>query len=125
MGYFSFSTVSMKNVFMILFLLELIMMIAAPVMHIWLSTLYLNGRITLSILTITLISLVTGITLPILASYIDILNLPPDIKCATGSAGFAAIGISLTIIIIPLSAITFYIIGWYKRRKLNNTSGEN
>jgi len=123
MGYLLRLAVSIQNSFMILFLLELLMMIAAPIAHIALSVLFVNGRIKLSIIVITLICLVTGIVLPILASYIDIINLPSDVRCATGSVGFAYVGMSLTVMIIPISALIFYLVLWYKRRKLNSLPG--
>jgi hypothetical protein len=104
---------------MILFLFELVMIFAAPVAHIILGILQGTGRIKLSITIITLICLIAGIVLPVLASYIDIVNLPADVKCATGSVGFAFLGMFFTITVIPASAIIFYIIAYYKRKNLN------
>lgn len=106
---------------MILFLLELFLMIAAPLAHIVLGILHITGRIKLSISVITLICLIAGIVLPVLASYIDIVNLPSDVKCATGSVGFSFLGMFFTIAVIPASAIVFYLIAYYKRKKLNTS----
>jgi hypothetical protein len=104
---------------MIIFLLELLLMIAAPLAHIILCVLNIAGRIKLSIVIITLICLLAGIILPVLASYIDIVNLSSDVKCATGSVGFAFLGMFITIAIIPISAVIFYMITYYKRKNLN------
>ena len=83
-----------------------------------LGVLHQLGRIKLSILIITLTCLIAGILLPILGTYLDMINLPPNVKCATGSLGFAALGILITIIVIPASAIIFYIIAYYKKKNL-------
>jgi hypothetical protein len=104
---------------MILFLVELVLIFAAPVAHIILSILHFTGHVKLSITIITLICLIAGIVLPVLASYIDIVNLPTNVKCATGSVGFAFLGMFFTIAVIPASAIIFSIIAHYKRKKLN------
>jgi len=104
---------------MILFLFELLLMITAPVAHVVLCILSQTGRIRLSISVITIFCLLAGIALPILASYLDIINLPSDVKCATGSAGFAVIGTTASAVLIPLSAMVFYITAYYKRKKLN------
>jgi len=104
---------------MIIFLLELFLMVAAPVAHIVLGVLHITGRIKLSISAITLICLIAGIVLPFLVSYIDIINLPPDVKCATGSVGFIFLGLIITIAVIPASALIFYTIAYYKQKKLN------
>ncbi|CAM4426690.1 hypothetical protein SAMN06265348_12121 [Pedobacter westerhofensis] len=104
---------------MLLMLLEFILMIAAPVAHIVLCSMSYSSRINLSIIVITMLCLVAGIILPVLASYIDILNLPSDVKCATGSAGFAVLGTAATAVLIPISALLFYIIAYFRRKKLN------
>jgi ABC-type enterochelin transport system permease subunit len=106
---------------MILFILELLLMLAAPVSHVVLCILNQNGRIKLSIINITIICLLAGILLPSVASYIDIINLPSDVKCATGSVGFAVIGTGATVVLIPMSTLLFYIIAFYRRKK-NTTS---
>lgn len=110
--------VSIENAVMILFLVELLLMIAAPLAHVILCILYLTGRIKLAVTVITLICLMAGIALPVLASYIDIVNLPPDVRCATGSVGFAVLGGLIAIIVIPVAAIIFHIIAWYKHKKV-------
>jgi hypothetical protein len=102
---------------MILFILELLLMLAAPVAHVVLGILSLNARIKLSIINNSIICLLAGLLLPSLASYIDIINLPSDVKCATGSVGFAVIGTSATVILIPMSALIFYSIAFYRRKK--------
>ncbi|WP_158827428.1 hypothetical protein [Mucilaginibacter lacusdianchii] len=96
-------------------------MITAPVAHIILCSLHIAGRISLSIILITLICFLLGIVLPVLASYLDIINLPPGTKCATPSVGFAFLGISLTAVVIPVSTIIFSVITYYKKKKLNNS----
>lgn len=107
---------------MILFLSEILLMIAAPVAHIILCVLYVTGRVKISMTIITLICLVAGVALPLLASSIDIMNLPSDIKCATGSVGFAFLGMLFTVAVIPVSAIIFSIIAHYKLKKLAITA---
>ncbi|WP_345950016.1 hypothetical protein ABDD95_00895 [Mucilaginibacter sp. PAMB04274] len=104
---------------MILFLFELMLMVIAPVAQIILCILHLSGRIKLSITIITLICLIAGIVLPVLASNIAMVNLPSDVKCATGLVGFALLGMFFTIAVIPASGIIFYIQAYYKRKKLN------
>ena len=104
---------------MILFLSEILLMIAAPVAHIILCVLYVTGRVKIFMV---LICLVAGVALPLLASYIDIMNLPSDIKCATGSVAFAFLGMLFTVAVIPVSAIIFSIIDHYKRKKLTITA---
>jgi hypothetical protein len=106
---------------MILFLFEILLMIAAPVVHIILCILYVTGRIKMSMVIISLICLIVGVLLPLLASYIDIMNLPSDVKCATGSVGFAFLGMLFTVVVIPISAIIFSITAHYKRKKLTAT----
>jgi hypothetical protein len=107
---------------MILYLFELLLMIAAPVAHVVLCLLCQTGRIKLSITVITIVCLVSGFILPSLATYIDIINLPPEVNCATGSVGFVVIGTSVTAVVIPLSAIIFYIVAYYKRKRLNTAT---
>lgn len=104
---------------MIVFLLELLMIITAPLAHIILCLLNIKGRIKVSIIIITLICLIAGIVLPIFASYIDLINLPSDIKCATGVVGFAILGMLITVAVIPASAIIFSVIAYHKRKKIN------
>jgi len=103
---------------MIVFLFCLLLMVAAPVSHIILCSLHLAARVRMSITLITLLCILAGLVLPTLASYIDLVNLPSDIKCATGAVGFAMLGMMLTIVVIPVSAIIFYIISYYKNKKL-------
>lgn len=102
---------------MIILLLEILLILLSPVVHINLNIMHIYGRVRLSIALITIICLVAGLLLPLLASYIDILNLPPGTRCATGSAGFAVIGTFLTLVSILVSAIVFYIIAYYRKRK--------
>jgi hypothetical protein len=106
---------------MILFIFELMLIVIAPVAQIILSILNLTGRVKMSLIVITLICLIAGIVLPVLASYIDIVNLPSDVKCATGSVGLAFLGMFITIAVIPASAIIFSLLAYYKRKKLNVT----
>lgn len=106
---------------MVIFLLSLILMIAAPVMHVILCSLRVAGRLRLSITVVTLLCLIMGIILPVLATYIDIINLPPGVKCATPSVGFAFLGFVITGTVIPVSAILFYVIAYYKKKKLKVT----
>jgi hypothetical protein len=98
-------------------LLELILILSAPIAHIILCRRRINGRINLSIIAITFFCMIAGIGLSILAAYIDINNLPPEIKCATGSAGLAVLGMFIAASVIPLSAIVFYLIGYYRKKK--------
>ncbi len=95
-----------------------VLMIAAPVLHLVLCGLRLAGRIRLPLWVITLICLPAGVLLPALASYLDILNLPAGIKCATASVSWVFLGLFLTITIIPVSAVVFSLIAYYKQRKL-------
>lgn len=104
---------------MILFLFELVLIFAAPIAHIILGVLHSQGRIKLSNAITTLICLIAGIIFPLLASYIDNMNLPSDVKCATGSVGFALLGMFFTITLIPASAIIFSVMAYYKRKKHN------
>ena len=103
------------------FLLCLVLLVAAPLVHIILCSMNISGRVKISIILITLLSIIGGIALPILASYIDIMNLPPSVKCGTPSLGFMYLGILLTVTTIPVSAIIFSIIAYYRRKKLNVT----
>jgi heme/copper-type cytochrome/quinol oxidase subunit 2 len=72
----------------------------------------------MSITATTLVCMILGVVLPVFASYIDIMNLPPDVKCATPSVGFAFLGLLITVIFVPLSAIIFYFMVYYKRKKV-------
>jgi len=107
---------------MFIFLLTLLLIVAAPILHITWCTLHLAGRTPVSFAAITFFCMVLGVAFPILASYIDIVNLPPDIKCATGSVGFAIIGIFITVVVIPISAIVFYSIAYYQRKRMTLNS---
>lgn len=93
-------------------------MIAAPVAHVVLCSMSHSSRIKLSITVITIICLVAGIIFPVLASYIDILNLPADVKCATGSAGFAVLGSAASAVLIPIFTVIYYILAYFRRKKL-------
>jgi len=106
----------------ILTLLELLLMIAAPVAHIVLCVLNTRGRVKISITIITISCLLAGFILPVLASYIAILNLSENLKCATGLVGFAVIGLLLSVVVIPLSALIFYMQQQYDRRKNAQTT---
>ena len=100
------------------FLICLFLMVAAPLLHIVLCSLHVTGHLKLPLAAITLTCLIAGIALPVLASYIDIINLPATVRCATPSVGFAFLGLLATITVIPLSAIVFYLISYYKRKKV-------
>jgi hypothetical protein len=104
---------------MLMFLLSLLLMIAAPIIHIILCSLRVAGRTRLTVIATTLICLIAGTILPVLASYIDIINLPPGTKCATPSVGFAFLGFAITGTVIPLTAIIFSIIIHYKNKRLH------
>jgi uncharacterized membrane protein len=102
-----------------LFLLCIVLIFAAPITHLVWCTLKIKGLVSLPIAAITLICLVLGIILSVLATYIDIKNLPAGTICATPSIGFAFLGIAISCIIIPISTIIFYIINYYSNRKSN------
>lgn len=102
---------------MFIFLLTLLLMCAAPILHIIWCLFRLKGKANVTILLVTAVCLLLGIALPILASYIDIANLHSDTRCATGSVGFAMVGMALTVIIIPVSSVAFYIYEYLKFKK--------
>jgi hypothetical protein len=77
------------------------------------------GHTRMSVIMVTLICLPAGIILPALASYIDMINLPAGVKCATGSVSFMFFGMFITFTVIPASLIIFSIIAYYRRKKLN------
>jgi hypothetical protein len=86
-----------------LFLLCIVLIFAAPITHlVWCK---IKGLVSLPIAAITLICLVLGIILSVLATYIDIKNLPAGTICATPSIDFAFLGIAISCIIIPISTI--------------------
>ncbi len=103
---------------MLSFLSSLLLMVAAPTIHITLCSLRLAYRIRLSVIAITLRCLLGGMILPIIASYIDIINLPPGTKCATPSVGFAVLGLAITGAVIPVTAIIFSFLIYRKNKRL-------
>lgn len=103
---------------MLSFLSSLLLMVAAPTIHITLCSLRLAYRIRLSVIAITLRCLLAGMVLPIIASYIDIINLPPGTKCATPSVGFAFLGLAITGAVIPVTAIIFSFLIYRKNKRL-------
>jgi hypothetical protein len=106
-------------------LFELFLIVAAPLLHIFLCCLRYAGRIKLSIGIITMLCMMAGFILPILATYINIVNLPSDIKCATGSVALAFLGILITFVTVPLSAVLFSSVAHYKSKKANIPPGSN
>ena len=98
-------------------LFELFLIVAAPVLHVILCLMRVTGRIRLSIGIITLLCFVVGFILPVLATYINIANLPPGIKCGTGSVALAFLGIFITFVAVPFSAVVFSIISHFENKR--------
>ena len=63
------------------------------------------------------ICLLIGIIFPFFATYLDITNLPPGIKCGTPSIGFVVLGLAATGVVIPIMALIFYAITYYQRTR--------
>jgi hypothetical protein len=99
----------------VLLLIELLLMIAAPIAHIIHCIIRLKGRTKRSLITLTLIWFTAGLIMPVLSTYLSIAALPPDVKCATGLGSIMVIGILLTISMIPISTMVFYLVDRYKR----------
>lgn len=102
-----------------IFLFCLMLLILSPLAHIILCSLHSCGRLKTSILLITFLCLPGGLTLPVLASCIDVANLPQGVKCGTPALRFAYIGSFLTILVIPASAVIFDVIAYYQRKRPN------
>ena len=100
-----------------IFLLCFALIFAAPVLHIILGILRINKRIRLSLAAIGFICVVTGIIFPVLATYIDIVNLPKGVMCATPSIGFVFLGFGVTAIAIPVIALILFITDYYRNKK--------
>ncbi len=103
---------------MLSFLSSMLFMVAAPIIHLILCSLRLTYRIRLSVVAITLMCLLAGMVSPVIASYVDIINLPPGTKCATPSVGFAFLGLAITGAVIPVTAIIFSILIYRKSKRL-------
>ncbi|MCZ4221872.1 hypothetical protein [Pedobacter rhodius] len=104
---------------MILFIICLCLLVIAPIIQLVLSVLKMRNKVRISYLFINIFCLFTGLLLPLLATYIDIANLPPDVRCATPSVGFAFIGIGITIIFIPIITVIFYAIVYSRNKKIS------
>lgn len=100
---------------MLMYLFCLLLMIAAPTGYLVLNILRSKGKISTNKILIVLLCLLAGIALPVLATYLDIKNLPEGTICAMPSVGFAFLGIAITITIIPFMAVVFFVIGLYRK----------
>jgi len=100
-----------------IFLLCLVLMIAAPLIHIVWSILSIKKYVSHSLAAITAITLLMGIIFPVLATYLDIINLPPDTRCATPSIGFVFLGLALTGVVIPIMGLIFFAITYVQRTR--------
>ena len=93
---------------MLVFFIPLILIFVAPVMQVILCSLRIKGKLTNSIGVITAQMMLLGIALPVLATYISMASLPPDIKCATGCITFVVIGLFMTMVFIPIAGVVSY-----------------
>ena len=114
---FPYTLVLIANTCCMMFLVCLVLMIAAPVIHIIWSVLSIKKYVRHSLAAIMVICLLIGIIFPVLATYLDILNLPPDTQCATSSTGFVVIGLAITGVVIPIIGLLFYAIMYHQQTK--------
>ncbi|WP_216351059.1 hypothetical protein, partial [Mucilaginibacter polytrichastri] len=77
------------------FLLCFLLLIVAPVIHIIWSILHVQKRVKLPLAAITILCLFMGVAFSILATYIDVHNLPAGTRCATPSVGFIFAGFAI------------------------------
>jgi len=92
-------------------------MVAAPIIYIIWSILRIKKYVRISLSAIMVICLLIGIIFPFFATYLDITNLPPGIKCGTPSIGFVVLGLAATGVVIPIMALIFYAITYYQRTR--------
>ncbi|MFD0763885.1 hypothetical protein ACFQZI_03425 [Mucilaginibacter lutimaris] len=89
-------------------IIPLLLLFTAPVIQVVLSSKKVHGKIALSFIGINIISLLLGIILPLVATYIFICGISSNIKCITGVEGVAIIGFLITFIATPIIAIISY-----------------
>jgi hypothetical protein len=94
--------------------IQLLMIIAAPIIQIILSVYKLRNKIAWHLSVITFVSFLLGIILPIAATVLSISSLPKGIRCVTGFIGIAAIGFMITAITVPIIWATFRLMQHYK-----------
>ncbi|WP_129876854.1 hypothetical protein [Mucilaginibacter terrigena] len=78
-------------------------------MQIVLSSKKIHGKVKLSFIFINISCFLSGIILPLVATYIFIGGISPDIKCITGIEVIALLGFFITIVTTPIIATVSYI----------------
>lgn len=101
-----------------IFLFCIFLIFAAPVIYIIWCILRIRKLSRLTLGAITIICMLTGVVFSILATYIDINNLPAGVRCGNPSLGFAFLGLAFTVIIIPVTGIVFFAIDYFNSRKI-------
>lgn len=97
-------------------ILPIVLLFTAPIVQIVLSRKRLKDKTHFTLGGIVTLTFILGIIFPIAATYIAICGLSPDIKCATGIAGIAPLGIFITIVATPVIALIFYLMDKSKRK---------
>jgi hypothetical protein len=103
---------------LLLIWIPLVLMFFAPGLQLYLSSLRIKNKIIMPLLAITLISFLLGIILPVLAMFISMMGLSPQIKCATGCTAFLGLGILITIITTPIIGLISFIKYRDRQKKL-------
>jgi hypothetical protein len=90
--------------------IPLLLLFVMPATQLVLSILRISGRIRLSIMTITMLSMFLSCLILIAAYYIALINLPPGPKCGIEGVAFFLFGVLITIALIPIIGLVAYFI---------------
>jgi len=96
--------------YLVFVLVQLLLIFAAPVFQLVLSTRRLREKTKLDLFWVSFIALILGFSLSVCATLIAIYGLPAGTRCATGCMAFLIVGIMITLTTAPIIGIIMYVI---------------